>query len=47
MSIFQCIFELYFEAQAGVEPANNGFADRCVNHFTTGPIVLLFFLSAC
>lgn len=25
------------EAVARVEPAHRGFADRCVNHFTTRP----------
>ena len=29
-----------FEAQAGVEPAHGGFANRSVNHFTTGPYLL-------
>ncbi len=31
-----------FEAQAGIEPANSGFADRRVSHFTTGPLSLIF-----
>lgn len=28
---------VFVEAQAGIEPANSGFADRRVSHFTTGP----------
>ena len=29
------------EAAAGIEPANSGFADRCLNHLATPPPILL------